>query len=227
MKIAIIGASGQTGAELIKAALSNNHEIIGVARNPDNISSNDPRVTKRQGDAFDAQSIADGIEGADAVVTSIGKKNLLDKRYTLNTDGHRNVVEAMRKHGITRMVPISSFGAAQGIVRKGIVRNVYLFLRRKYYGDMNQMEQYVISSGLEVTVVRAPMLHNNAALHSYAVTEDNQLPNGKSVSRADLVHFILQVLERNQYVNKVVALADLSTEENVTVNIDKTDANGR
>jgi len=218
MKVAVVAASGMTGTQLIEQALAAGHDVIGLARTPENIKSDDPRVTKRRGDAFDAQSIADGIAGADAVVTSIGKKNLLDKRYTLNTDGHRNVVAAMRQHGITRMVPISSFGAAQGIVRKGIVRNVYLFLRRKYYGDMHQMEQDVISSGLDVTVVRAPMLHNNAALHSYAVTEDNQLPNGKSVSRADLVHFILQVLEHNQYVNKIVALADLSDEPNVTVN---------
>ena len=210
MKIAIIGASGQTGAEIIKAALGRDHEIIGVARNPDNISSNDPRVTKRQGDAFDEQSIIDGIAGADVVVTSIGKTNLLDKRYMLNTDGHRNVVTAMRRHGINRMLPISSFGAAQGIVRKGIRPNIYLFLRRKYYGDMNQMEQDVLASGLDVTVTRAPMLHNKEAKHSYIVSEGNELPNGKSVSRADLAHFILNELERNQYVNKIIALADLS-----------------
>ena len=67
MKIAIIGASGQTGTELIAAALAKGHEIIGVARTPENIASNDPRVTKRKGDAFDEQSIIDGVEGADVV----------------------------------------------------------------------------------------------------------------------------------------------------------------
>jgi hypothetical protein len=54
------------------------------------------------------------------------------------------------------------------------------------------------------------MLHNKEAKHSYIVSEGNELPNGKSVSRADLAHFILNELERNQYVNKIIALADLS-----------------
>jgi putative NADH-flavin reductase len=208
MKIAIIGASGQTGAELIREALTRGHEIIGVARTPENIASDDPRIIKRRGDAFDRQSIVDGVEGADVVITSIGKRNLLDKRYTLNTDGHRNVVEGMRQHNVERLIPISSFGAAQGVVRKGIRRKIYLFLRRKYYGDMNRMEQDVLSSGLHVTVVRAPMLHNREATHSYEVVEGNELPQGKSVSRADLAHFILEQLESEQSVNKIVALAD-------------------
>ena len=116
MKIAIIGASGETGTELITVALAKGHEIIGVARTPENIASNDPRVTKRKGDAFDEQSMIDGIEGADVVISTIGKTNLLDKRYTLNTDGHRNIMAGMRKHGITRVIPISSFGAASSLL---------------------------------------------------------------------------------------------------------------
>ncbi len=210
MKIAIIGASGETGTELITVALAKGHEIIGVARTPENIASNDPRVTKRKGDAFDEQSMIDGIEGADVVISTIGKKNLLDKRYTLNTDGHRNIMAGMRKHGITRVIPISSFGAAKGkeIVRKGIRRNVYLYLRRKYYGDMRQMEQDVLTSGLNAIIVRAPMLHNNDQKSSYEVVEGNVLPDGKNISRRDLAHFVIDQVDSDQYLNKIVALAD-------------------
>ena len=208
MKIAIIGASGQTGTELIRESLARGHEVIGVARTPENIAFDDPRVTARAGDAFDRQSMVLGVAGADAVITTIGKRNLLDKRYTLNTEGHANVVAGMREHGIRRMVPISSFGAARGVKRKGIRRNVYLFLRRKYYGDMNDMEQQVLSSGLDVTVVRAPMLHNRDARHAYEVVEGNRLPAGLNISRADLAHFILDELENDRHVNRIVALAD-------------------
>lgn len=165
-------------------------------------------MSPRRGDAFDLQSMVDGVAGADAVITTIGKRNLLDKRYTLNTKGHHNVVEGMRKHGVQRLVPISSFGAARGVERKGIRRNVYLYLRRKYYGDMNDMEQQVLSSGLKVTVVRAPMLHNREARHAYEVVEGNVLPAGLNVSRADLAHFILDELENDRYVNEIIGLAD-------------------
>jgi putative NADH-flavin reductase len=208
MKIAIIGASGQTGTELIRQARKHGHEIIGVARTPENIFPSDPDIIRRKGDAFDRQTIVDGVAGADVVITTIGKRNLLDKRYTLNTEGHRNVIAAMRAHGISRMLPISSFGAARGVVRKGVRRKIYLFLRRKYYGDMNAMEQEVLASGLNVTVVRAPMLHNRAAEHRYSVVEGNILPSGLNISRADLAHFIIGQIDSDEYLNKIVALAD-------------------
>ena len=54
MKVAILGASGMTGTQLIEQALAANHEVIGLARTPENIKSNDPRVTKRKADAVDA-----------------------------------------------------------------------------------------------------------------------------------------------------------------------------
>ena len=113
MKVAIVAASGQTGTQLIEQALAAGHEIIGLARTPENIKSDDPRVSKRRGDAFDAQSIIDGLEGADAVITSVGKRDLLDKRYNLSTAAHEAVIAGMRKHNISRLLVISSTGAAR------------------------------------------------------------------------------------------------------------------
>lgn len=207
MKIAIIGAAGETGTWLIEHALERGHEIIAIARSPEKIASNDPRVTKRRGDGFDRQSIIDGLEGADAVITSVGKKDLRDKRYYLNTATHENVLAGMRQHGIKRLVPISSIGAAK-LPRKGIRRNIYLYLRRKYYGDMNDMEVQVLESDRDVTVVRAPFLHNAAARNVFQTIEGNVLPGGRKVSRADLSNFVLDVIEKKMHMQKIVSLAD-------------------
>ena len=207
MKIAIVGAAGETGRRIIEQALQRGHEIIGIARTPEKIAFDDPKVIKRQGDGFERQSIVDGVKGADAVVTSVGKRDLRDPRYHLNTATHDNVLAGMREHGIRRLVAISSVGAAK-VKRKGIRRNIYLFLRRKYYGDMNLMEQQVLESEMQVTVVRAPMLHNGPALGQYATVEGNVLPQGRRVSRADLANFILDELEQAVRCGKIVALAD-------------------
>ncbi len=211
MRIAILGAAGKTGRVLIAAALARGHEIIGIARTPSKIEADDPRVIKREGDAFDRQSIIDSLEGADVVITSIGKTNLRDKRFNLNTAGHQNVLAGMEKHGIRRLVPISSIGAAK-LPRKGIRRNIYLFLRRKYYGDMNDMEVLVLNSGFDVTVVRAPFLHNGPALGRYEEVEGNVLPGGKAVSRLDLANFMLDVIDGNTYPQRIVSIADPLTD---------------
>jgi putative NADH-flavin reductase len=207
MRVAILGAAGKTGYLLITTALERGHDIIGIARTPEKIALDSQRITKVQGDAFDRQSIIDALAGADAVITSIGKTDLRDKRFNLNTAGHENVLAGMRAHGIRRLIPISSIGAAQ-LPRKGIRRNVYLFLRRKYYGDMNDMEVQVLNSEFNVTVVRAPFLHNGPALNAYEVVVGNVLPGGRAVSRKDLSNFILDTLDNESYGQSIVSIAD-------------------
>jgi putative NADH-flavin reductase len=206
MKVAIVAASGMTGTELIEQALAAGHEVIGLARTPGNIKSTDPRVSKRRGDAFDAESIIDGLAGADAVITSVGKRDLLDKRYDLSTVAHAAVIAGMQKHNIRRLLVISSTGAAQ-IKRDGIRRNIYLFLRRKYYADMYQMELQVMGSGLDVTMVRAPYLVEGPCSDNYRVIEDENYPVGISITRPSLAHFLIKEMTANAWVNRVIAVA--------------------
>ncbi len=207
MNIAILGAAGQTGKQLIEKALVAGHTVTGLARSPEKILFDDPRVIKRAADGFDEASVIAGLEGADAVITTVGKTNLRDKRVNLSTAAHAGVIAGMRKHNIKRLLAISSTGAAR-IKRDGIRRNIYLFLRRKYYRDMYDMEVQVLGSGLDATVLRAPFLINGPAQRQYNVIKDETYPNGSRVSRADLAQFALDAVEQGTYINEVVAIAD-------------------
>lgn len=205
MNVAIVAASGMTGTQLIEQALAAGHNVIGLARTPENIKSNDPRVTKRRGDAFDEASIVDGLEGADAVITSVGKRDLFDKRYKLSTIAHAAVLKGMQKHNIKRLIVISSTGAPP-LKRDGIRRNIYLFLRRKYYADMYQMEQQVMDSGFDVTIVRAPYLVEGDADGDYFVEEQENYPVGIKISRANLAHFLIGELDKSEWSRRVIAV---------------------
>ncbi len=208
MKIAIVGASGQTGAHLMERALERGHEVIAVARSPQKIERTDARLDVRKADAFDRDSIIQGLAGADAVVTTIGKTDLSDKRIDINTTGHSNVLAGMKANGIKRLIAISSFGAARNVKRPGLRRKIYLFLRRKYYGDMRKMEGIVLDGGVDATVLRAPMLHERPPKNDYLKTNDGSLPQGVAISRADLATFIMDELDANEHVGEVVAVAD-------------------
>lgn len=207
MKIAILGASGQTGKQLIEQSLAAGHSVIGLARSPEKILFDDPRLEKRAADGFDSASVVAALEGADAVITTVGKTNLRDKRFNLSTAAHVGVIEGMKLHNIKRLLVISSTGAAR-IKRDGIRRNIYLFLRRKYYRDMYEMELQVLDSGLDVTVLRAPFLIDGPVTGKYDVIAEENYPNGIRVSRADVAHFLLNELEQNAWVNRIVAIAD-------------------
>ena len=208
MKVAILGASGKTGKPLIDQALAGGHEVIAMARSPEKIAFDDPRIIKRQADVYDAATVIEALEGADAVITTVGKTDLRDKRINLSTAAHRAVVSGMRKHGIRRLLVISSIGAAQGIKRKGWRRNIYLFLRRKYYRDMFEMEGEVMASGLDVTVLRAPILHDGPITGQYRVLEEENYLDKLQIARADVAHFLLGEMTANAWVNRVIAIAE-------------------
>lgn len=208
MRVAILGASGKTGKPLIEQALAHGHEVIAIARTPEKIAFDDPRVIKRPGDAYDEASVVAALHGADAVITTVGKTDLRDKRINLSTAAHRAVVDGMRKHGIRRLLVISSIGAAQGVKRKGWRRNVYLYLRRKYYRDMFLMEQEVMDSGMDVTVLRAPILYDGPRTGAYRVIEDENYLEELRISRADVAHFLLNELANRRWNNRVIAIAD-------------------
>ncbi len=207
MIIAILGAGGMTGERLIVEALKRGHDVIGIARTPANIKGDAARVTRRAGDAFDRASVIAGLAGADAVITTVGKRDLLDKRVNLNTAAHQNVIDGMRRHGIKRLVAISSFGAALDFTRPGLRRKIYLYLRRAYYGDMQAMERMVLGAGLDGVVVRSPMLYNTPARGAFEIEHDRNIPGGRTLSREDLAAFCLDCVEKPDHVGHVVSVA--------------------
>lgn len=214
MRVAILGAGGHTGPCLIAEALTRGHTVVAIARTPANIrvpdvSDDDPRVERRRGDAFVRDEVVAALRDTDAVITTVGKRDLRDKRYWLNTAAHRHVLEGMRIHGIRRLVAISSFGAALDFSRPGLRRRIYLFLRRRYYGDMQEMERMVTNApdGAVHVVVRAPMLYDTPPCGNFEVQEGGNVPGGKTLSRRDLASFVVDQLQSNRYANRVVSIA--------------------
>jgi putative NADH-flavin reductase len=70
MKIAVLGASGRAGSEITREAAARGHQVLAIARNPQNISAPEG-VVAVAGDASDPQALAALIAGSDAVVSAL------------------------------------------------------------------------------------------------------------------------------------------------------------
>lgn len=70
MAIAVLGASGRAGSEIVKELVARGHEVIAIARKPEAIPAL-PGVTVKAGDAADPAALAPLIRGADAVISAI------------------------------------------------------------------------------------------------------------------------------------------------------------
>ena len=68
-KIAIIGATGRAGSQLLEEALRRGHTVTAIARNTDKLGVR-PGVTPKQVDALDADALEQAISGSDVVISA-------------------------------------------------------------------------------------------------------------------------------------------------------------
>ena len=70
MQVAVLGAGGKAGKELVKELLSRGHSVIAVGRNAEKLPSGDG-VEARVADASDPAALAAAVTGADAVISAL------------------------------------------------------------------------------------------------------------------------------------------------------------
>ncbi|PKH24028.1 NAD(P)-dependent oxidoreductase [Pseudomonas fluorescens] len=68
-KIAIIGATGRAGSQLLEEALRRGHTVTAIARNTDKLAAR-PGVTVKQVDALEADALQQAVSGSDVVISA-------------------------------------------------------------------------------------------------------------------------------------------------------------
>jgi uncharacterized protein len=105
MKIVLFGATGNVGRRIAAEALRRGHEVGGVVRDPAAVQSPDPRVTLGRGDATDAESVAELVKGADAVVSAISPRpNPRGLPAPRLADNARALIAGLRRAGVKRVL---------------------------------------------------------------------------------------------------------------------------
>ena len=70
MKVAVLGASGRAGSEIVKELATRGHQVLAIARHPDAIPVADG-ITAMRGDASDPAALAGLLAGCDAVISAL------------------------------------------------------------------------------------------------------------------------------------------------------------
>lgn len=122
-KILLTGADGFLGSNIVRELLSRNYEVhvlIQAGRQTATLAG--LQLTSVYGDLLDRESVSKAIEGMDAVIHAAAntktwpvKSAALD---AVNVEGTANVIAAVKKHGIQRMVYVgtaNSFGPGNKI----------------------------------------------------------------------------------------------------------------
>jgi biliverdin reductase / flavin reductase len=209
MKVAIFGATGGTGRIMIRKALERGHEVTAAARNPSALLGGHERLRVVKADVMQPQTPEAVVEDQDAVITSVSVGNALKegrKPTTLFSEGTRNMIAAMKKQGIRRLVCLSSSAVepdpALGIIFGKIMRPL---LFKEMYADMSRMEREVRSSGLDWIIVRPSTLTDDPASGRYILGID-RIPKGWRIPREDVAEFTLDQLDDDHYLKRAIAI---------------------
>jgi len=204
MRITVFGATGRTGTPFLEQSLAAGHDVIGFVRDPAKLGIEDDRLSIVQGDVRDADAVERAVAGADAVVSVLGHTDPSDDDVL--EVGGRNMIDAMRTHGVDRFVTLVGAGVRHENDDPGLGGKLMGVLLRTMAGDLLEDSKAQVellrATDLDWMVVRAPRLtegdHTGAHRSGYL-----SLGVRDSVSRADVADFMLDLATGDEAVNEM------------------------
>jgi putative NADH-flavin reductase len=200
-KIALFGATGQTGQKFLEAALAQGYEVKALVRNRAKVKVSDPKLTIIEGDLLDQAAVNRAIAGTDVVVSLFG--HVKGSPEWLQTNGTKNLVAAMQQSGVGRIISLSGGGLPfpakdQPKFADHLIRTIMKIAVPKILNDAIAHAEVLQKSGQKWVIVRGPRLTNDARRGSYRVGWVGVNASTK-ISRADLADFILTQVEDESY----------------------------
>ncbi len=203
MKLAVFGASGRTGKPLVEQALQAGHEVVALVRTPSKLAIQHPKLTVIQGDAMNPVDVDNVVQGSDAVISVIGQAKGAPR--DTQTVAITNIVAAMNKYGVKRLVSLTGAGVDDPHDRPKFVHHLIKTALKLLSGhvlkDAENHADAIRKSSLDWVIVRGPMLNEGPHTGNYRVGWVG-VNTGSRISRADLADFILKQTSDTTYVRQ-------------------------
>jgi len=211
----IIGATSGTGLLITRQLLQNGLRVRIVARDPDKarrVLHN--QVEVRKGDVTDGPSVRAGIEGCRAIFFTVAAGGGIDGRgmFALESmirevtyQGLLNVVDAARSIGFSGRIILPSL---VGVDRPSVLIRILDKIKPGLQRNLIEREVYIRASGLDYTVVRAPILTNAPAggVNLQITRAINKLTAGSKISRGDLGRVMILAAQQPEASRKTFEL---------------------
>jgi putative NADH-flavin reductase len=221
MKLTIFAATGGIGRQVLEQAVAAGHDVTAVVRKPRKLSG-EVRIVTADLAAPDPAALETAVGGADAVLSGLGPRSKSEAGIT--SQGTRAIVQAMKATDVRRVVVVSAapIGTVPSPGRPKppkhdpgdgfFMRNMFSpFIKaalRKPYADLALMEDILRDSGMAWTVVRPPRLTDKPLTGTYRTAYGRNLRGGFFISRADVAHLMLRVLEQPETIRQVIGIAN-------------------
>lgn len=208
MKVIVIGATGTVGKLAVEKLLEGGHAVTAFARSSGKLDIVHPNLTPAAGDATEPQAVADAIAGHDAVVVTLGSG--LSRKSVIRSAGTLNVIQAMQRHGVRRLICQTTLGAHESWSNLNFFWKRIMFgaLLRPVFKDHELQESLVRASGLDWTIVRPGAFTDDPATGDFREDFPPSTRNLRlKISRADVAAFLARQLSDPRYRHRAVAIS--------------------
>lgn len=203
MKLAVFGSTGGTGCKVVELALAQGVAVTAFARNPEKLTIKHRNLSVIHGDVTDFAAVERAVRGQDAVLSALGTP--ATTKTSARSQGTLNIIRAMEKTGVHRLVCLSSMGIGDS---RDMLPFHYKYilvplLLRQGFAEHELQENYVKQSQTQWTIVRPGAFTNGGRTGVYRhglPVSDKTIK--ATVSRADVADFMLKQLADNTYINK-------------------------
>lgn len=222
MKLTIFAATGGIGRQVLEQAIAAGHDVTAVVRNPEKLPPTPARAVTADLAAADPATLQSAVDGANAVLSGLGPRAKADAGVVWR--GTQVITQAMQLAGLRRIVVVSAapVGTVPSPARPEppehdpgdgfLMRNLaYPILRsalREVYADLAQMEDVLRGSDLDWTVVRPVRLTDKPMTGNYRTAYGQNVRRGVFISRADVAHYMLRVLDQPETFRQTVGIAN-------------------
>ncbi|XP_059192454.1 flavin reductase (NADPH)-like [Centropristis striata] len=216
MKIAVLGATGQTGQFLVNQALQQGHVVTAIVRNPGKLGVHHDNLKVVEADIFSADSLKSHFKGQDVIMSCLGFPVTFFSTVTGYSTSMSSMISAMREARVNKIITMTSWYTEpnSGTQSSYLIRFLLLPMIRGILSNMYEMEQFLQKTeDINWTVVRPPGLKNLPAsaeeIHThegYFVPDGSGNPAGSAIGRGDVARFMLSLLNSNAWVKKGVAI---------------------
>jgi putative NADH-flavin reductase len=210
MHLAVVGATGRTGRQVVLQALSRGHIVTAVARRPGALPLGDDRLILAAADVLDPDALLEPLAGTDAVVSALGV-GTVRAPTTVYSQGVTTMLRAMRANSVRRLSLISAAPAGPRAEQTLLARRLLMPVLDRVFGatyeDMRSMEALLRASDLDWIALRPPRLIDRPGTGRYRLDWQKPLPRSRSLTFADLATALLDCLDRETLYRRAAYVA--------------------
>jgi putative NADH-flavin reductase len=204
VKVALFGATGFIGQGVLGCLLTEGHSVRALVRDPSRLPEQ-KGLSVIGGDVLELEAVDRTVAGCEAVLSTLGLRRGEKVDPDFLARAARNILRAMRKQGIKRLVAVSGAGIAVPGERKPLPHNIISAFVRVLVPNVvkSKQREYEVLAGsdFEWTAVRPVRVLDIPASGKVRIgTSAKDL--GMRVSRHDLARFMVDQLDDKEFVRQ-------------------------